>query len=289
MGVKTAFVVDVTLLCVNIGFLGKDGMFSGSGACCVIMDGTDNMTPSSIVGAGNCRMNAIADIGCSCGDPDEVILSLQIGNSLHVPGKDHTCLMGRLLNKIDMSLHLDRGASCCVTNSAVRDNVTRKLAKRVRGIVLPRMGTLIPGVSDLVATLAALMSGPTLARALKGMRALDRGLDCATSRLGGLFRGRLPRLVDDLRNADRGLGRVATSLDRVSCARALTHMSDAVGGLRTLSTTLVDSRDDMKGLVGSATFCRGLGGIYAGTGTLVGSIGTRPSHCVDVSMFKGGG
>lgn len=208
--------------------------------------------------------------------------------SLHVPGKDSTRLMPRLVKKMEVGVLLTGGPHRhCAMNSAVPKALGGNV---VRGIttVVPTIRGVLPGLSSVLASLGAVVTSRDVPTALRSVRGAATGLRIADHRLGMLVGGSVPRLAKGLGAVNSGFIMVDNGLGRVSCTTAFGGVSTALDGVGVLARGLGDGSGAIKLLLGSPRLCGGLGRAAVGTTGLLRSLGRRPGQCIRFSLFNGG-
>lgn len=244
--------------------------------------GSDPMFTSNI------HMNVMHSVCCSCIGPKGIVIRIRLSARLHVPGKDDTRLMSRLVKNIHVGVLLTGGPHRgCTMKSAVPNGLGGKVVRDITRLV-PGIRRVLPGLSSVLVSLGGVLKSGDVPTALRSVRAAATGLTMIDSRVGKLVDGSVPRLAKGLGAVKSGFVTVDNGLGRVSCTTAFGGVSRALTGMGVLARGLGDGSGALKLLFGSPSLCGGLGTAARGTTDLLRSLGTRPGHCIRFSLFNGG-
>lgn len=285
-GVKLISVIDLTLLCLKVGCLGKVGLFGPAGRCIITYAGMGKIAISDPMFMRNFGINLIHRVICSCSTISGVSVSVDLRSRVGVGGNDCVAVMGDFLNNNRLRVRLGGCISSCLgPNSAVRKEVRSSVVRSIRRGVLPRIRLLLPGVSSVLNNLRALMGRPTLTRSLGGVRAAAGDLTISSHRLGRVLDGSIPNVVDSLGIVAKGFTSIDASLGGLSLTAAIGTIGTALSGIRRVAHGLGSGSGDVKLLLGSHTLCSGLGDATSGTSGLLLSLERGPGECMRFSMF----
>lgn len=243
-----AGIVALCILVYGINYLKGINMFKPESYFYVKFRNVNGLAQSSPVFADGVRVGIVRDIYYDYGQPENVIVEVEVDNQLRIPKGSTAELVPELMGGVRMNILLANNPRERYTvgdtipgmlNNGVMEKVTQ---------MMPAIEKMLPKLDSILGSLNTIMADQSIPATLHSIEKTTANLQVASGQLRTLMSNDIPQLTGKLNTIGDNFVVISDNLKKVDYAATFQQIDNTIKNVKMITEKL-NSKDNTVGLL----------------------------------------